>query len=87
VLWLYYRERYIPVGTYCRKKIQFGIPITITKVGTSAVRLLFQNEINQKSKSITPITTIKIEINVALKERKKKKNIKEVINKETPIKG
>jgi hypothetical protein len=33
------------------KKIQFGIPITITKVGTSAVRTVISNEINQEVKS------------------------------------
>jgi hypothetical protein len=44
----------------------------ITKVGTSAVRTVISKKNQEVQSPHTPITTIKIEINVALKERKKK---------------
>src|SRR5210317_659088 len=62
------------------RKIQFGIPITMIKGGIKAVNTV----ISYSSKPIipkvhiTPISTTTIEINVALQDLKKKKNINEV---------
>ena len=69
------------------RKIQLGIPITITKVGTSAVRTVISYPNNPKipKDHITPIITIISEMIVALNYLKKKKKSKDVINKAAPI--
>src|SRR3970040_2603963 len=69
------------------KKIQLGIPMTITNEGTKAVRTVISkwNRPRSPNVHITPIMTITKDINVARNERKKKKKISEVTNREAPI--
>ena len=64
------------------KKTQFGIPITIIKGGISAVKIVISYFNHPKSPKahITPIRTTNIEMNVALKDLKKRKKIKLVSN-------
>ena len=64
------------------KKIQFGIPITIIKGGISAVSMVISyfNHPKTPNAHITPMRTTNKEINVALKDLKKRKKIKLVSN-------
>lgn len=69
------------------KKIQFGIPITMINGGIKAVRTVISYCKSPRTPKdhITPIITTNIEIKVALKLLKKKKNIKEVTPKAARI--
>ena len=62
------------------RKIQLGIPITIISGGINAVSTVISYSSNPiiPKVHITPISTTNIEIKVALKDLKKKKNIREV---------
>ena len=71
------------------KKIQFGIPMTIIKGGINAVSTVisYSNKPKIQKVHITPISTTNIEIKVALKDLKKKKNINDVTNSAALIKS
>ena len=70
------------------KKIQLGIPITIMSGGIIAVSTVISYPSNPRNPKahITPMITVIMEINVALYDLKKKKNINEVTSNAAPTK-
>ena len=69
------------------KKIQLGIPITMIKGGISAVSTVISyfNKPKIPKVHITPIQTTISDMNVARKDLKNKKKIKDVMPKAAPI--